>query len=303
MRQETEIESLDLRFECYRIKPQGLDAELLSSIASHGIRDPLWVFESAAGRILLDGFKRVRCARKLGMGIAPYVSLGADEAPSIMAFLRHSVRRGLSILEQARFVDDLHQRHHLSQAEIAQWVGRSKAWVCMRMRLLEQMPEGVRKRLFEGTFPAYAYLYTLRRFMRINGVEAHRIEAFVEALSPADGLSVRQIEQLAHCCFRGPPELAREILAGHGRAVLKRLRNSKTSDGCDAWERVLLGDLERVLKCQERLTKKALDERGHSPAFLAQANLLTKTVLEKATGFTEAIRMLHDRCGHTHDHA
>jgi hypothetical protein len=43
-------------------------------------------------------------------------------------------------------------------------------------------------------------MYTLRQFMRMNGVSGQDVEQFVAAVSD-EGLSVRQIEQLAHGYF------------------------------------------------------------------------------------------------------
>jgi hypothetical protein len=46
----------------------------------YGIRDPQQSVDAVEQHILLDGFKRYRCAVKLGIGIVPYVSLATDEA-------------------------------------------------------------------------------------------------------------------------------------------------------------------------------------------------------------------------------
>ena len=60
MVEQVEISSLDRRYEAYRIRSAVAEKSLLLSISSHGIREPLkGVGES---RILLDGFKRLRCA-------------------------------------------------------------------------------------------------------------------------------------------------------------------------------------------------------------------------------------------------
>jgi ParB-like chromosome segregation protein Spo0J len=51
---------------------------LLASIVQRGIGEPLAGVDAAEGRFLLDGFKRYRCARKLGLDGLPYVSLGQE---------------------------------------------------------------------------------------------------------------------------------------------------------------------------------------------------------------------------------
>ena len=78
MSHQVEITSLDLRYEGFRMKSPDAENALLLSILEKGIRDPLQGVDTKDARILLDGFKRFRCAHKLGLGLAPYVSMGAD---------------------------------------------------------------------------------------------------------------------------------------------------------------------------------------------------------------------------------
>jgi hypothetical protein len=68
---------------------------------------------------------------------------------------------------------------------------------------MAEMSEVVREKLFSGGFPVHHYMYTLRQFMRMNGVGMRDIEDFVVALAGKE-LSVHEIEQLAHGYFRGP---------------------------------------------------------------------------------------------------
>ena len=101
--------------------------------------------------ILLDGFKRLRCCCKLQ--IEAVVSLGADEVESILKLIRSSTERALSTLEQARFVDELHGRCGLTVTEIAESLECSKAWVSVRLGIVERMSEVVRDAVFSGRFP------------------------------------------------------------------------------------------------------------------------------------------------------
>ena len=101
MGRELELSTLDLRYESYRMRNPALEARLLASIAQRGIEEPLEGVDTKERSILLNGFKRYRCARKLGLGKAPYASLGEDEALGILNLLRASNNRSLGILEQA----------------------------------------------------------------------------------------------------------------------------------------------------------------------------------------------------------
>ena len=197
----------------------------------------------------------------------PYASLGEDEAAAILNLLRVSNDRALRILEQARFIEELRKRNAMSVAEIAGRLSRSKSWVSMRLGLMAEMSAMVREKLFSGAFPVYPYMYTLRQFMRMNGVNKQDIEEFVVALA-GKKLSVREIEQLAHGYFRGPESFREEIQQGHVALALDWLRQvPEDPDGCNEFERVLLKDLEITQKYMQRVMGKSQDPRLKSRPF------------------------------------
>ena len=294
---EIELTTLDLRYESYRMKQPAAEARLLASISQRGITEPLEGVDGPEGRILLNGFKRYRCALKLKIATAPYASLGNDEAAAIMNLLRVSNDKSLGILEQAGFIDDLRNLHKMSVADIAADLSRSKSWVSMRLGLIGEMGAEIRKKLFAGAFPVYSYMYTLRQFMRMNGVQKTEVEAFVAAVS-GKRLSVREIEQLAHGYFRGPESFRAEIRSGNIALPLEQMRQvTENPDGCNEFERVLLNDLELTQKYMQRVMGKAQDRRLSTRPFHAQANLLTAGILGRTSAFFQALRELHDRSG------
>lgn len=297
MGREVELSALDLRYESYRMKNPALEARLLACIAERGIEEPLEGVEGKSGSILLNGFKRYRCAVKLALQTAPYASLGEEEAGAIIQLLRRSNTCSLTILEQAGFIDDLHQLHQMSVAEMAEQLSRSKSWVSMRLGLIGQMSPAVREKIFAGAFPVYPYMYTLRQFMRMNGVARQEIEAFVLAVA-GRRLSVREIERLAQGYFRGPESFREAIRQGHLGPALEWIRQvPEDPDGCNAFEGGLLRDLEIVSKYMRRVLGKSQDRRLKSPAFHAQANLLTAGILSLSPAFFQTLRRLHDRSG------
>jgi hypothetical protein len=294
---EVELSSLDLRYESYRMKEAGAEGRLLASIAQQGIQEPLEGIQVQALNILLNGFKRYRCARKLALLTVPYASLGQDEVSGILTLLRVSQSKTLSILEQASFIDELKNVRQLSVAEIAAEVGVSKSWVSMRLGLIGEMSAVVREKLFSGAFPVYPYMYLLRQFMRMNRVNPKDIEQFVVAVS-GKGLSVREIEQLAHGCFRGPESFRQEVFKGNVALPLQRMKQVPSGpEGCNEFERVLLGDLEILQKYMQRVMGKSQDKRLLSRPFHAQCHLLTAGILSRSTAFIQTLRGLHDRSG------
>ena len=49
----------------------------------------------------------------------------------------------------------------------------------MRLGLMAEMSEAVRRPLFAGAFPVYCYMYLIRQFMRMNGVKAEQVQEFI----------------------------------------------------------------------------------------------------------------------------
>lgn len=245
MPDEVEISSLDLRYEHLRLRHRKQEGRLLSSIAERGIEEAMEGVDVQGTRVLLNGFKRWRCARKLGMATVPYRSLGEDQPTAIVALLRLSSDRTLGILEQAGFIDELRTLQQLSVAEIAELLSRSKGWVSMRM-----------------------------------------------------GLSVRDIEQLAHGYFRGPESFREQIQAGNIALPLSALREgSAGSDECSSFERALLKDLEITGRYMQRVIGKSVDPRLKTHVFHAEANLLCAGILGCSEAFIQTMRQLYDRRG------
>jgi hypothetical protein len=299
MVEQVEIESFDLRYQGCRMRCPGAEKALLLSILEKGIRDPLCGIDAGPSRILLDGFKRYRCAKKLGLGIVPYRSLGSDEVGGIIELIRMSNATSLSILEQAKLIDELKSVHHLSVYEIARLVDRSKGWVGMRVGIIGQMSPLVMGKIFDGKFPVYAYMYTLRPFIRMNAVNKKEIDEFVGSVA-GKKLSIRDIEILAHGYFKGGDELRKQIKSGDILWALSRLKQTSSSAGdCTELERQMLRELEITQKYMQRVTCKIQDKRFTTSGFLAQANLLSGGILKQLASFSKAIRQFYDRTGQT----
>jgi hypothetical protein len=152
-------------------------------------------------------------------------------------------------------------------------------------------------KIFDGKFPVYAYMYTLRPFIRMNGVNKKEIDEFVGSVA-GKKLSIRDIEILAHGYFKGSDELRRQIKDGDIVWALSRLKESSANAGnCTELERQMLKDLEVTQKYMQRVTCKTEDKRFTTSGFFAQANLLSGGILRQLAPFTQAIRQFHDRTG------
>lgn len=294
--QEIETQRIDRRWESLRLPNERQERELLGSISSGGIREPLQGVQSGETLLLLDGFKRLRCSQKLGIQRVPVVSLGADEASGMLALLRQSNAHALSTLEQAALVDELKARYQLSVTEIARHLERSVAWVSVRLGILSQMSESVRQAIFSGKFPARSYLYTLNSFTRVKKIPQSEITEFVQAVSDKD-LSLRQIDLLAHGYFRGGAELKAQIQQGQIGWTLEQLKKSQVRESPQLGQRearVLL-DLELAQKYLYRLLAGLQKPGLTGNEFYAQADLIVEGILSVLPRFQKSLEGWHDQ--------
>jgi predicted transcriptional regulator len=296
---EAEVNTISTKYESFRLRDKNREKFLLQSILQHGIREPLQCVQGDGVKsyILLDGFKRLRCSYKLRLHMVPVVSLGTDEVACILQFIRLSAERSLSTLEQAHFVDELHTRYGLRVSDIAGRLERSKAWVSVRLGILEEMSEVVREAVFSGRFPVRSYMYTLRQFTRVNGIAGTQIDRFVNCVS-GKGLSTRDIEKLAYGYFRGGDRLKHQIEKGNLSWTLRQMRKGESvceaEEGLSEAEWSVIRDLELAQKYMSRIHRGLTGEELRSQAFRAQAMLLVEGLLDKIDIFKTQLKNFHE---------
>jgi len=297
MVKKIEINNLDLRYEKFRLKSKEIERALLASIIENDIQESLKGVDLGDGsKILLDGFKRYRCAKKLKIGMVPYRSFGSDEPLGIIKLIRTSIARPLTILEQAKMIDELQKVHAMTHGDIADLLQKSKAWVSLRAGLLGEMSKYVAKRVFNGDFPVYSYMYTLRKFIRINTISKKEIDEFVELVA-GKRLSIRDIELLANGFFKGSDNIRQQIKEGHITWGLEQLKKSSTRETqCSNTEQRMLRNLESVQRYMQKITYSARDDSLGNNIFQVQASLLLQGIIDIMDNFTVAVRGLYDRC-------
>jgi hypothetical protein len=292
-----ELSSLDLRYEGYRLRDDAQEARLLASIRRRGIERPLAGVTTDGVHILLNGFKRHRVAKKLSIDYVPFDSLAEEEAAGILNLMRGPTEMALDILEEARFLAELLSVHGMSVTDVAEALSRSPGWVSMRRGLLEEMSPAIQAILFRGAFPVYAYLYTLRPFMRMNSVGREPVERFMKAVA-GKRLSLRDIELLAHAYFLGPASLREAIDGGRWNWSLEQMKSVPADpQGSNSFEQRLLRDLEGLHKSIQRVMVKCQSKRLTSRAFYAEANLLSGSLLCLLGLFSERMKEFYDRSG------
>jgi len=218
----------------------------------------------------------------------------------MIQLIRNSNNKSLHILEQSRIVDELNKVHRLGVIEIAQRLERSTGWVSMRIGVLKDIPNSIKKEIFSGRFPAYSYLYTLRQFIRMKQASKSEIEKFVEAVAGKQ-LSIRNIDLLARGFFQGSSELRKQIINGDlnwSLNQLKAINNANSPDESKAnlneSEIRFIRELTIVQKYLCRLSRSLTDSRITSAVF-AEGNLLTGGILDQMQRLQPDLRRFYDR--------
>lgn len=126
-------------------------AGLAASIRHQGVLQPIVVRPRPDGGYeLVAGERRWRAAREAGIPTLPALVRNADDRDTLLLGLVENVaRENLSAVEEARAYASLIDEFELSLGEVADRVGRSKAAVSNRVRLLD-LPEPVLWMLARG---------------------------------------------------------------------------------------------------------------------------------------------------------
>lgn len=139
------LERLDLRLERLRLGSPARESRVRQQV-ERGLYLPVLASDRVAGDalVLVDGFKRVRGALALGLREVRVQVVGLDAVSAAAAILASNCGAcGLTQVEEALIVAELHRQHGLTQTEIAARLDRHKTWVCRRMQLLEALHSDV----------------------------------------------------------------------------------------------------------------------------------------------------------------
>lgn len=129
--------------------------DLRTSIARHGVLQPITVRRAGKGYEIVAGERRWRAARAAGLERIPAIVREglADEVSLELAIVENVQRQDLDPLEKARGYRALMDRVGLSHADVADRVGVSRSAVTNQLRLLE-LPEKAQDALASGLISA-----------------------------------------------------------------------------------------------------------------------------------------------------
>lgn len=129
--------------------PEALE-ELAASIRQHGLIQPLLVQEGPEGHTLIAGERRWQASRLAGLDKVPVVLRVATRQEMLaLAIIENVQRENLDPVEAAASYQRLVQEFGLSQAEVADLVGKSRVSITNTLRLLS-LPEALRSLISAG---------------------------------------------------------------------------------------------------------------------------------------------------------
>ncbi len=163
--------------------------ELAASIHQLGIIQPITVRALGSGQFeVISGERRLRAARRAGLKRIPaYVREADTEAMLEMALVENVQREELNPIEVALGYQRLLEECGLTQEQVAEKIGKSRAAVSNTLRLLK-LPPRVQASLRDGSLS----VGHARALITIEE-EADQNEILHEILD--EGLTVRQVEE------------------------------------------------------------------------------------------------------------
>jgi ParB family chromosome partitioning protein len=165
-------------------------AELAESVKTHGILQPLVARRDGARLQLIAGERRLRAARQAGLQRVPVVIREASDQQMLeLALVENLQREDINPMEAAEAYRRLTEEFSLTQAQVAEQVGKSRSAVANSLRLLK-LPEPIRQSLRraeidEGHGKVLAGLQDKRMALRLWRRVVRR------------GMSVRETEEAA----------------------------------------------------------------------------------------------------------
>ncbi|HYM20118.1 MAG TPA: ParB/RepB/Spo0J family partition protein [Candidatus Kapabacteria bacterium] len=190
--------------------PESL-GELVESIRSHGIIQPVTVRRTASGRYeLISGERRVRASRIVGLDEIPAYIIDVDTNRRMleMAIVENVQRQNLNPLEEAESYRRLIEECGLRQDEVAERIAKDRTTVSNFLRLLK-LPIDIQESLRKGELG-------MGHAKAIMAIPDTTYQVALWKTAVKESYSVRRLE-----------ELARKAATEHSRSNGSRKRSGR----------------------------------------------------------------------------
>ena len=138
------VSELGDRLSALRLMSEPSQQVIEASLVRYGQLSPVICCREATSLVVVDGFKRLRAAVRLGWGeLQAMVHESRASGASQLLMWQSNQSNGLTDLEQAWLVRSLYREEKLTQPQIAHLFARHKSWVSRRLMLAEGLSESV----------------------------------------------------------------------------------------------------------------------------------------------------------------
>jgi len=164
-------------------------SELVESVRSVGILQPLIVRRRGEGYEIIAGERRFRAAQLIGLETVPIIEREAgDEDMLTLALVENLQREDLNPMEKAKGFHDLIERFEITQEEAARRLGKDRSTIANFIRLLD-LPESVQHVVSRGTI-------SMGHARALLGIPHASAQQAMALRIEEEGLSVREVERL-----------------------------------------------------------------------------------------------------------
>jgi ParB family chromosome partitioning protein len=194
--------------------------ELASSIAEHGLIQPLIVTQVGLSYQLIAGERRWRASQLAGLTTVPVIIKESSPQQMLeLAIVENIQRADLNPLEEAQAFAQLMEEFGLTQEAVAERVGKSRTAVANTVRLLN-LPDPVKENLAAGKISE-------GHARALLSLKTERNQLNVLATILGRGLNVRQTEALVRQILAGDSAVRpkRPELTPHDKAMLSRFES------------------------------------------------------------------------------
>ena len=212
-------------------------AELVHSIKEFGLMQPIVVRRAAddSGFEIIMGERRWRAASKAGLETIPAIVRETDDGAMLRDALLENIHRvQLNPLEEAAAYQQLLEEFDVTQAELAQRLGRSRPVITNMIRLL-QLPVSVQRKVAAGVLSA-GHARALLSLQ--TGADAQELLA---ARIVAEGLSVRVTEEAVMLANRGEEQKPKKPKDKPAPPAFLTQAADRLADGLDTKVTVTMG--------------------------------------------------------------
>lgn len=183
-------------------KEEALES-MAASLRERGMLQPLVVREQGDGYQIIAGERRWRSAQRAGWHRVPVIVREATTVEALeLALIENVQREDLNPLEEARAYDYLATEAGLTQAQVAERVGRQRSTVANFIRLLT-LPEAVQGLLVDGAV-------TMGHARALLGLDSAADQRRLAKEIADKGLSVRQTESRVRRAAAAKPGAPRD---------------------------------------------------------------------------------------------